>query len=271
MFRFITHRSFLFNLITILVLLAGIIFVFLLSLDYFTNHGKILRVPAVTGKSVEEARTVLEEQGFDVTIQDSVYIDSLPALSVTRQFPDPELSVKIHRTVYLTVNRAVAPYIDMPNLLNMSYRSAAEHLQSVGLKLGDTSYRPDFAKNAVIMQLMGNQEIKPGSKIQMGSVVSLVFGSGLSNEEIAVPDLFGLTLSEADVLLAASGLSRGATVFDSNVRDSSAAYIYKQSPERMDEAFRINRIRPGQLITIWTGTEKPVRPEIPVSDSVMAD
>ena len=259
MFRFITNKPFWVNLLAAIALIFILVFIFLQSLDFFTNHGKILRVPSVAGMSLEKATETLEAQGFDVDIQDSVYVDTAARLSVIRQFPEPDVSVKVNRTVYLTINRAIPPIIDMPNLLNMSYRSASDYLRSYGLKLGDTSYKPDFAKNAVIEQLYNNQKVEPGTKIPMGSTISLVFGSGISNEEISVPDLFGMTLTEAEALLGANGLSRGATVVDPNVRDTAGAYIYKQSPERNGEEGRINRIRPGQLVTIWLGLQKPVR------------
>ncbi|HEY8388823.1 MAG TPA: PASTA domain-containing protein, partial [Parasegetibacter sp.] len=192
-----------------------------------------------------------------------VYVDSLPGRVVVKQFPEPEVLVKVNRTIYLTVNRVIPPMVEMPNLINMSYRSADDNLRSFGLKMGDTSYQPDFAKNAVIHQRYNGTDIKPGTKIPMGSTISLVFGSGISNEEIAVPDLFGLTLQEAEMLLSVSGLRTGAVVKDANVSDSLNAYIYKQSPERLDYDKRVNRIRPGQLIDVWLSRDKPVRPDPP--------
>jgi beta-lactam-binding protein with PASTA domain len=258
-FRFITHRPFWVNLLAILVITFLLIFGFLQSLDFFTNHGKVLKVPSVTGKTLSQASQELEQMGFDVEIQDSVYKDDVPPGSVIKQFPEADLSVKVNRTVFLTINRTVPPIIDMPNLLNMSFRSAEDYLKSIGLKLGDTSYKPDFAKNAVIQQLWNGADVKPGTKIPMGSRISLVFGSGIGSEEMAVPDLFGMTLAEAEVVLDANGLSRGATVVDPDVKDTASAFVYKQSPERMGEEGRINRIRPGQLLTIWLGLQKPVR------------
>lgn len=259
MFKFITNKPFWVNLLAAIAIIVILVFIFLQSLEFFTNHGKVLRVPSVKGLSVDQATKTLEAQGFEVSIQDSVYIDTAARLSVIKQFPDPEVTVKVNRTVYLTINRAVPPIIDMPNLLNMSFLSAQDYLRSLGLKLGDTTYKPDFAKNAVISQLVNGKDIKPGEKVSMGTVVSLVFGSGISNEEIAVPDMFGMTLSEAEALLAANGLTRGATVVDPNVKDTSSAYVYRQSPERRNEEGRTNGIRPGQLVTLWLGVEKPVR------------
>ena len=75
----------------------------------------------------------LNDMGFEVDIQDSVYIDTIPPLTVIRQFPEADAAVKINRTVYLTVNRAVPPLVTMPRLVG-SYRSAVMILRQLGLK-----------------------------------------------------------------------------------------------------------------------------------------
>lgn len=222
-----------------------------------TRHNRILKIPALTGKSMAEATKILNEQGFDVEIQDSVYVDNIPILTVTRQFPEADASVKINRTVYLTVNRSVPPLIVMPRLVG-SFRNAVMILKQFGLKLGDTSYRPDFAKNAILSQLYNGKEIKPGTKIPMGSTISLVLGSGLANLNMSVPDLFGMTYDEAQARLDSMGISL-VPIVDPGVRDTLNAFIYRQNPERLNDERKVNRIRAGQLIDIWLGNERKER------------
>ena len=101
MFKFITGKPLWANIllgIGILILLA---FIFLQSLSWITRHDKTLAVPAVTGKSFDEAKKILETQGFDVEIQDTIYTDTAALLSVVRQFPNAESRVKMNRTVFL--------------------------------------------------------------------------------------------------------------------------------------------------------------------------
>ena len=54
-----------------------IVLLFLQTLKFFTNHGEYLRVPDITGKTLGEATKLLEDQGFDIVIQDSIYQDTL--------------------------------------------------------------------------------------------------------------------------------------------------------------------------------------------------
>lgn len=259
MFKFITSKPLWINILFSIVLVFIFLFLFLLSLDFFTRHGKTLTIPSVTGISLTEAEKTLKAQGFDIEIQDSIYSDTASPLSVLRQFPEADAVVKENRTVYLTINRAIAPSIEMPNLEGMSFRTAEIVLKQYGLKLKDTIFRPDFAKNSVLEQQYNDQRIKPGTKITMGSSILLVLGSGLGQDEFNVPDLFSLTYSEASTLLESTGLSVGAVVPDQNIRDTLNAFVYRQSPERFTYDKRFNRIRQGQAVDLWLSAQKPER------------
>lgn len=228
--------------------------IFLASLGFLTKHGKILKIPSVRGKSMSEAIKILNDHDFDVEIQDSVYIDTIPPLTVIKQFPAADAAVKINRTVYLTVNRSVAPLIIMPRLIG-SYRNAVLILKQFGLKLGDTAYRPDFAKNSILSQLYNGKEIRPGTKIPMGSTISLVLGSGLSNINMSVPDLFGMTYRQAKSHLDSMKIGL-VVVVDLGLEDTLNAFIYRQNPERFNDEGKINRIRSGQFIDIWLSNER---------------
>jgi beta-lactam-binding protein with PASTA domain len=92
----------------------------------------------------------------------------------------------------------------------------------------------------------------------MGTSISLVIGSGVGNIDMAVPKLVGLTYNEAKILLDAQGLILGSVVPDPMVRDTEAAFVYRQSPAPKTAEGLQFRIRPGQMIDIWLSVEKPV-------------
>jgi beta-lactam-binding protein with PASTA domain len=259
LFGFITKRPLWVNLLTAIFLSVLIVFLYFQTLDFWTNHGAYLRVPDMKGRNYSEARSLLEKQGFDVMVQDSVYVDTLAPQVVIRQFPDPDATVKVNRTIFLTINRATPPLIDMPNLVGMSFRNAELDLHSKGLKLGDTTYVPDIAKNAVKDQLVNGAPIRPGSKIPMGSTVSLVLGAGIGSEDVAVPDLFGMSFSEAQALLDANGINLGVVLPDAGLTDTAAGFIYWQNPPRYTDDRKMNRIRPGQMMDLRLSIIKPER------------
>lgn len=257
-FGFVTGKPLWVNILVGIGLAIILVLFFLQSLDWMTMHGKTLTIPAVIGKTYTEAVKTLEDQGFDVLIQDSVYVDTSAPLLVLRQFPEADATVKRNRTVYLTINRAIPPLIEMPNLEGLSYRSAEVAIKQYGLNLSDTVYRNHFARNAVLEQQYNGERIKAGTKIHMGSEIVLVLGSGVGDEQFAVPDLFGRTLSEAMVYLESIGLMIDAKN-PPELASNPNAYVYDQEPKPFTADGRVNTIRQGQLVDLFLQVDKPVR------------
>jgi beta-lactam-binding protein with PASTA domain len=261
--KFITHKSFLVNLLVIILVILLLVFIFFGLLGKITKHNETQRVPSVIGKTYNEAKQILEAAGLEAGIQDSVYIDTAQALQVMRQSPDADAVIKADRTIYLTINRSLPPQIDMPDLRGFSFKSAQLYLQSLGLKIGDTTYIPDIAKNAVKEQLFNGNPISPGTKINMGSSIALVIGNGVGQETMNVPDLIGMTVAEARSYLSNSGIELGAVISLDQVTDNENAYIARQNPQpyseiAADEMVR-NKIRPGQIMDIWISSTPPVK------------
>jgi beta-lactam-binding protein with PASTA domain len=257
--KFITHRPLWVNIIAGIILALGIFALFLLSLKWLTHHGRSSAVPSVTGKKYDEAKMLLKNAGFDVEIQDSIYVDSLKPLSVIKQFPDADEVVKTNRTVYLIISRSVPPIIEMPNLVGYSFRNAEMVLGNMDLRIGDTIFKPDFAKNAVLDQLYNGVTITPGTKIRKGSVISLVLGDGVGDMEFTVPVITGMQFCDVKKKLEESGIVIGAIVADADVKDTCKAWIKQQNPERFDDEKKLNHIRTGQTIDVWLQVEKPAR------------
>jgi len=257
-FKFVTHRPLWVNLITAIVLAVALFIIFILSLNFLTHHCRSRSVPQVVGKSFADAKKTLDHEGFDIVIQDSIYIDTLPPLTILRQVPESDAVVKVNRTVYLTINRSVPPMIDMPSLIGYSFRNAEMNLASAGLRLGDTIYKPDFAKNSVLEQLYNGEHIAPGTKIRMGSTVSLVLGTGVGQNQFNVPNLIGWTYGEAKAKLEEYGLNLLVVQADQAAKDTLNQFIFRQDPPRFDAEGNPLHIRTGQLISVWLSQQKPV-------------
>ena len=236
-----------------------VVLLFILStcLGPLTRHGKNKTVPNVVGKTFEEAQKILTSSGFDVEVQDSIYSDTTAKGSVLRQVPDGDATVKISRTVYLTINRRVPPLVEMPNLKDFSLRNAELQLKNMGLRIGDTSFVHDFAKNTVQEQRYKGEPIAPGTKIQQGSAIDLVLSDGLGETEFNVPNLVGKTFSEAQQFLELNGLSFLSIIIDPDVTDTASAYISWQDPPRMGEDGKRIKIRSGQTMNVRLSFIRP--------------
>ncbi len=257
MFKFIARQPFWVNFLVAILVLFLLGYLVLQSLSWFTNHGSYLKVPSVNGKKVNDAVTFLEKEGFEVIITDSAYNDSMPLNTVKKQIPDAGATVKVNRTVFLNINPTSLPMVEMPRLEGLSFRFALEKLEKNHLKLGDTTYRADFMKGSILEQNYKGNKILPGTKLRWGSAVNLVIGGGLVAAEIRVPDLLGLTVSEAKSELQAKGLLLAAILTTGPVTDTLNAYIVRQNPDVFDEDQKPAYIQPGQTVDIWVSVDSP--------------
>jgi beta-lactam-binding protein with PASTA domain len=129
----------------------------------------------------------------------------------------------------LYVTSVLPPSIQMPQLVDRSLRQAIAMISTYGFKLGKIQFVADQCANCVLEQLVKGKKIMPGENISKGTVINLVVGKGLGDEDIAVPCLFGLTKKEALEKLAEVSLSIGSISFEVP-KDSLSAQVYKQSP-----------------------------------------
>ncbi|WP_344980577.1 PASTA domain-containing protein [Compostibacter hankyongensis] len=259
-------RSFLANLIAVIVLIIILAILFFTLLGVITRHGKTLRVPKVTGQQGAEASRLLGSLDFNVVVQDSAYTDTAAPLTVLRQTPEAGFVVKVGRTVYLTLNKKMPPTTAMPDLVNYSFRSAMMTLESQRLNLGDTLYRPDIAKDAVLQQLYNGKPIAPGTLVPEGARITLVLGDGIGNVDNPVPNLVGLTYLQALDLLSASNLNRGVVLTDGVLTDTANAHVFRQNPSARSASGAPHYIRAGESIDLWISQDSTAA-GIPPADS----
>ncbi len=269
MFKFIARQSFFVNLLFAILLIALVGFLFFQSLGWLTHHGSHLKVPSVTGLKVDDALKLLEKEGFEVVITDSAYSEGTPMYTVKKQLPDADATVKVNRTVFLNINPASLPLVNMPKLEGLSYRFALNKLEKDNLAIGDTTMRADFMKGSVLEQLYNGKRIESGTKLKWGSKIDLVVGAGLQEIWIKVPDLIGSTVTEAREILNEKGIILAAILTTGNISDTANAFVYKQNPDVLNFDSTPGFIQPGQTMDIWIQLERPVVDSVPATQKPM--
>jgi beta-lactam-binding protein with PASTA domain len=244
---FFRSKLFLINLAIAATVIIAIFGFTYLWLNNYTKHGEYISVPDLKGMNIHQADSIVATLHLQSAIVDSVYIPESGPGTIVEQDPLPKANVKESRTIYLTINSGIPPKVQMPNLIDVSFRQAEAILQTYGLKTGEISYRHDLAMNAVLEQKFREREIKPGTLISRGSTINLVLGDGIGGEKVEVPSLIGLTKSEAMFVLKASLLNVGAVIFDESVGDSVNAIIFKQFPLATDSA----SVNEGETVDIY--------------------
>lgn len=226
------------------LIIAGSIIIILLfsvfiSLRYYTKHGEGSPVPNLKGLNIEKAIEILESNGFRYQIDSVFVLDKEPG-TVLEQDPDPATNVKSNRVIYLSIVSSQTPDVNFPDIENKTLLEAKAILENYGLKVGDTSYKPDIAKDAVLSFTYAGQPVSIGQKIPKGSKISLTLGDGMGASEIEVPDLRGLTLDEAKFSIRGSSLTLGAINYEGHISDSSSAIIVSQMPFVQDSIIKVS-------------------------------
>ena len=194
--------------IVVVVLLLG--YFFNGYLHQLTHHGESITVPDLRGMSEQEAITFLSERLLNYKVAaDSDFSIKVPPLTVLNQYPLPEALVKERRSIILTLNTLHPPTVKMPLLIDGSLKSAQLRLLSLQLRLGEVSFVPDLALNAVLRQLHKGNPIAAGTPIEQGATIDLIVGDGLGIQNFAVPSLIGLSEEEAVMVIIGSGLRIG--------------------------------------------------------------
>lgn len=220
---------------------------FYVYLPVTTHHGETIVVPKVTGMNLAQLTSYLDERSLSYFVDDSSYNPSTRPLTVLTQDPAPGERVKEGRKIYLSVAMKRPPVIKMPKLTDGSEKNARLILKSYDLEVGKITLKPDLAQNAVLQQLVGGQEIKPGAPIAKGTKVDLVVGDGQGNQEFPVPNLVNMPQDEAVTLLAGQGLQVGEVFKQAPAEGQAAGAVVRQRPVATPGA----TIRTGQLVDLW--------------------
>lgn len=238
-----------------LVLLLGT----LLWLKIYTQHGRTIVVPDLTGLTTEEVDDVTSSRRLRFEVVDSVFSTEMPRGTVIKQHPVATSRVKKNRKIFLTMNAVNPEMVSMPQLIGLSFRQARLALQNAGLIQGAITYRPDFAKNNVLQQMHNDTVINEGTIITKGAVIDLVLGMGLSNETTRIPNLVGLGIEEAAGIISDYFLNLGAITYDESfeeAEDSTGAVVWRQYPD-YDELKRLNM---GMEVDIWLTLDSTLVP-----------
>ncbi|RZL46561.1 MAG: PASTA domain-containing protein [Pedobacter sp.] len=235
---YLKTKSFRNNLIAAICTVVVLLLIAFFSLRFYTKHGEGLNVPEVKGLTLAQAVSKLEDLGLRYEI-DSVYIMDKPPGIVTDQDPDANTFVKGNRTIYLTINTAQAPNVKFPDIENKSFREVQAILESYRLKVGDTTYKPDIARDVVLEAFFGGQLIRTGEVLPTGSRINLTLGDGRGAEDIELPNLAGFTIDEAKFSLRGSMLTLGTVTWDGEITDSATAVIIDQFPMVADTLIKV--------------------------------
>ncbi|HSP12119.1 MAG TPA: PASTA domain-containing protein [Salegentibacter sp.] len=179
LFKFIFSKTFLIQLGLAVLALIVIAFLALKWLDYSTNQEQRIEVPDLATMSLEKVDDRLSSMDLRYEILDSANFNpDFPRFSVIEQVPEPGQFVKENRKIYLTLNPSGYRKIMVPDLIRRTRRQAEPTLRSIGFEIGDVTYKPDIAKDAVLELRHEGRKIEAGDELMKTSKIDLVLGDG---------------------------------------------------------------------------------------------
>jgi len=221
------------------------------SLSVYTRHDQSLTLPNLKGLKLEDAESLLHQKKLRYIITDTVFVDKLPKSAIAEQNPAPNSKVKEGRIIYLSINSDAGVTVLMPNLINSSLRYAETVMSGIGLLVGNVTYKPDIAQNAVLDQVWKGMSIQPGAKLPKGATIDLIVGDGSGGALVSLPNLNGLSLIDATNVLQSSLLQLGTIVYEGNPKDSSRALVKRQNPTYVEGA----TIKGGEFVDLFLSTK----------------
>jgi eukaryotic-like serine/threonine-protein kinase len=168
----------------------------------FAIHGREVAVPDLRGMTPTEAGHVAFEHGLELAHGDHFYSATVPAGRIVSQ--QPEAGTRVRRGWRMQAAESLGvQLVEIPAVLGMSPRAAEINIRRRGLEIGASAELPttDAAPQAIIAQTPA-----PGAQGVASPRVSLLYAVPPPPSAYAMPDLTGMTLSDATALVTESGL-----------------------------------------------------------------
>jgi beta-lactam-binding protein with PASTA domain len=254
--NFLISRKFIFNALLICVAWIIIIWSTISYFDSYTNHGEAIEVPNLISNNVSDIPNLLAGKKIKYEVLDSIYDPNLVEGTVIYQNPmatdSTGLKIKSDRTIKVRVSKR-SRLIDIPIVISKSQRFAEAVLMTKGLRTKTNFVPSNEDQGSVIEQKYKGKPIKKGTKVPINSVIELTVGKKTNGQMALVPNLYGLTIKEAQERLKSSQSLRLFTVCNNceNAQDSLNARVVQQTPVAADSS----RIPEGSTITIFASTD----------------
>ena len=197
--------------------------------DYDKSMEETAKIPIVVPnkeqkKKKAEKKAKKKEEESDYVSPTDEETPSTKKDKPIKLWPIALLALILVGAVYYFLSRPTDTQIEMPTVINLTQEKAVKELEKRGLKANilRTEESDEYDKGKVM-----KQDPEANTKVDKGTIVNLVISAG---REIAVPDLSGLTVAEAEEALKDVGLSIGrtSTEYDDIVAKD---LILKQDPK----------------------------------------
>jgi serine/threonine-protein kinase len=199
-------------------------------------------VPSVVGQSQQAATTALQADGFKVNIT-TMSSNTVPTGNVITTNPPPGSQAAVGSAVQLVVSTG-QPQVPIPSLVNQDPVTASSTLVSLGLK----AQQQNEYSQAIPVGQVTRTNPPAGASVAVGTLVTVFVSKGPA--PVSVPDLHGLTQSQANQALVQAGLV-GQFSTQPVTNPSMNGVVISQTP-----GANVN-VSPNSTVNVVIGTYTP--------------
>ncbi len=174
-----------------------------------TRHGEEFTLPDYTNQTVLEAQLSLDNLGLEYKVASEEFSPGKAKGLILNQFPLPGTKVKSGRVIKFVIS-AGQKLIPIPFLGGKSVRQAMLDLETAGLTLGEIAwaFSDTLPERVVVFSYPA-----AGTEIPMGSPVNLMVNRGRASNFTYMPNVVGLTLTDAIARLEDKSLKLGIVTY----------------------------------------------------------
>ena len=235
----VKHLLYMLGVSVVIVVLA------FLLIKVIARQGKEYELPDIYGVSLQE----LESHNplhFKYVVIDSVYHADKEGGLVVQQDPKAGTMIKTHRKVYITVTTFAPSDVVLPELSNMTVRSAVSALEAAGLRCGQLRFVDSPYRNVILEATCKGKMVYAGEKMDQGAMVDLTVGMGDKPVGTRVPFVIGQSSAKARRGILSASLNVGLEHWD-GVTNRNSAVCYKLYPDYTG----VTRYPLGTAVEVW--------------------
>ena len=224
---------------------AALLIVIFLILKLYGRVGREFELPDLVGQNIE---AVEDDNPLKLryVVLDSIYEKGDAGGRILSQDPKPNSMVKKGRKIYVTITSYTPEDAQMPDLTDMTVRQAISQLANVGFSVGKLRFVDSPYRNAVLEQTCKGRVVKPGTKLDRGSVIDLTVGTGTGSGTGVVPFVLGKSPEAARRAVLSASFNIGAEHFN-GIQDRSKAVVVRQVPDYTG----VSQYNYGYSVELW--------------------
>ena len=180
----------------------------------------LVQAPVFVGVSLREAEARAAKAGVVVEVQSSEDSSTMPVDFVLRQDPDPQTMVQKGRVINVVTSSGPIT-VTLLDFVGGKFEVAQTFIAANRLVLGDLIEKVDASAVGTVLA----QDPPGGADVDQGSVVTLTVSKGTMT---TMPDLVGLSLTEARKRLASLGFSVSKVIVSSQITQPAQLVLLQE-------------------------------------------